>query len=223
MKTPFFFSLFLLTLGCQGQITHSIDAFGYPLNQKLGNLEKQYISIGHELIDVQYQRTNPIEFGISYRQTFPNGLSWNIGHSVLLAKHRIFYRIFYSTLDPVASTIDEIDRTIMVNSFSFKIGLAYNFKKRFRTALNLIAYFPHWVASDGPSKIETVSASTSGGWNIYEKIYELNHLDEPVIVPQFVFSVELLKGLHINTGFRLKFWSINDYFRIDVTGYFNNE
>ena len=214
------FSIFF----CSVAISQKVNSFQFyvtPINQRIGNLNKQFTIVENPNIDVDYFKVPSYEFGIDYNHKFQNNWGYSIGLSIGNSGTKTFITLKHPDFNGIA--LDNYYRTVDFSILGLRLGASYKMSNRLRlhAFLNLHTYFNvrsnfHWITSYGISSNQIFNYDIV----IYSDGYSLAK-----IIPDVRADFEIFPNLNFYMGLRWKFWDIfNDYtVKVVVTGFSENE
>jgi outer membrane receptor protein involved in Fe transport len=220
----YFLILFInfLFVTLTAQKSNSIQFFGSPFIQQIGNLNNQYTSVSNEFIEVDYIKTPSQEVGLGFHHNFKGKWGWGIGASWRNATYLTYINFRHPSWSGKVVFTDY--RKNYIQAINLRFSASYKISEHIRLYgfINLGSPFTnsmnnHWADEFGIGSAQQFHYDC--------KIIENRLVPNYRLVPEFRVDFEIIKNLNFTLGLRWKFWTLPyDYeIKIEVNGYAGEE
>ena len=189
-----------------GQSKFSLDIFGTPFIQKFGKTTDTDSYLEHPNITAEYIYHPAQEAGIIFNQTFENKFGWSAGVSWGNDHRSLRLTCFEDSLKIVTYPLISISKDIKIQRLAFKAGCGYAFSDKIQLDFFISTFFRIKTETTPEWNFNFYQYHYAAQTNLHVQVYEKNTINETQIIPEVRFSAEILKGLRIHAGTRLKFW-----------------
>lgn len=214
------FTLLFLSNIVLGQKSNSVQFFGSPFIQKIGNLNNQYTEVSSDYIEVDYLKIPSKEFGIEFHHNCQSKWGYSLGFSWSNSEINAFTTLRHPQY--TNNVLMNNYNTLQYSSVGIRLGCSYRFKER----IILHSYLSFYLPYDEKRNTNWQTDYSTGSQNFYN--YNTRIVVPgafPNIIPDFRADFEIYQNLYFFIGMRLKFWDLLDLYRmkVEVTGYVGQE